>query len=182
MDTYCDPTVLEYLLQNDRLLAGKNVDGFIPGEGAAFLLLARQPAPLYPGAARPVSLSEVGLASEPGHRGSAEPYRGDGLAQACASALARAAAPKIQTLFSSMNGEHFFIKEHGVAMIRNSEYLADNLKVEHPADSFGDLGAAFGPVAIGLTAVHVLNGKLRPPCLVCCSSDKDARAAVVVQC
>ena len=73
------------------------------------------------------------------------------------------------------------IKEHGVAMIRNSEYLAENLKVEHPADCFGDLGAAFGPVAIGLTAFYQTTGKARTPCLICCSSDKDARAAIVVQ-
>lgn len=180
VDTYYDAGILEHLLQNERLLVGKNTDGFIPGEGAAFLLLTRQPVSL-PGATQQVSLSEPGLASEPGHRGSPQPYRGDGLAQACSVALAQAAAPKVHTLYSSMNGEHLFIKEHGVAMIRNSEYLSEHLKVEHPADCFGDLGAAFGPVAIGLTAFYQTHGKARTPCLICCSSDKDARAAIVVQ-
>ena len=181
VDSFYDGAILKLLLRQQRLLAGDNMDGFIPGEGATFMLLAKQPVPLRADARLVVRLYEPGQASEPGHRASAEIYRGDGLATACAAALANAPEAKIQVLYSSMNGEHFFAKEHGVAMIRHSECLADNLKIEHPADAFGDLGAAFGPTAIGIISVNLLNGRTRAPCMVCCSADKDARSACVIE-
>lgn len=180
VDTYHDSDILEYLLRNERLLAGENMNGFIPGEGAAFILLTRHNVALQQNNHKTVGLYEAGLDMEKGYRGSAEVYRGDGLAGAFSAALANAHAGKIKTLCSSMNGEHFFAKEHGVALIRNSEHLEENMKVEHPADCFGDLGAAFGPVAVGMSAVNLLNQNTASPCMVCCSSDKESRGAVVL--
>jgi len=181
VDTFCDGAVLETLMQDERLLVGKNKDGFIPGEGAAFLLLAKQPIPLHKNSNKIVCFYEAALGSEAGHRASTEPYRGDGLAAVLAAALDNAQTSKIKTLYSSMNGEHFFAKELGVAVIRNSESLDEKMKTEHPADCFGDVGAAFGPVIAGITAINLVNNKIGAPCVVCCSSDKDARSAVVMQ-
>lgn len=181
VDSFYDSALLKLLMDQERLLVGDNMDGFIPGEGAAFLLLAKQPTPMPPNTRRAIQLYEPGQASEPGHRASQEIYRGDGLTTACATALANAPQGKIQILYSSMNGEHFFAKEHGVALIRHRESLADDLKIEHPADGLGDLGAAFGPTAIGLTAVNLLNDKIPSPCLIYCSADRDARSAIVVR-
>ena len=180
VDTFYDGAVVQTLQKDERLLAGGNMDGFIPGEGAAFILLCKHKVPLHKNTDKIVCLYEAGLGNEPGHRASKEPYRGDGLASTVATALANAKTAKIKTLYSSMNGEHFFAKEHGVAMIRNSEFLEEHIKIEHPADCFGDLGAAFGPVAVGIIATHLLNNKIGSPCIVCCSSDKESRGAVVM--
>jgi len=180
VDTYYDNATLVKLVVEKRLLAGQNRDGFIPGEGAGFMLLAKHPLPLYKDSNKTVCLYEPGLGSEVGHRTSEQPYRGEGLAGVLAAALDNAQMGKIQTLYSSMNGEHFFAKELGVAVIRNSESLDKKMKTEHPADCFGDLGAAFGPVIVGITAINVVNNKIAAPCAVCCSSDRDQRSAVVM--
>ena len=181
VDTFYDGAMVQLLHKDDRLLAGGNMDGFIPGEGAGFVLLSRHPVPVNAQGDKTVCVYEPGSGSERGHRGSPEPYRGDGLADALRIALDNAQTPKIKTLYSSMNGEHFFAKEHGVAMVRNRERLEENLKVEHPADCLGDLGAAFAPVILGIAANDIPNRKLATPCAVCCSSDREPRSAVVVQ-
>lgn len=180
VDTFYDGRLLQELLKEDRLLVGGNMDGFIPGEGAAFILLSKRKTPLYKDTNKIVCVYEPGLANEPGHRGSKEPYRGDGLASAVAIALGNAQTSKIKTLYSSMNGESFFAKEHGVAMVRNGGSLEDNIRIEHPADCFGDLGAAAGPVMTGLGARYLVDNTVAAPCIICCSSDKAPRAAMVV--
>ena len=180
VDTFYDGRLLQLLLKERRLLVGGNMDGFVPGEGAAFILLSRHEAALSQMGKRAVCLYEPGVGAEAGHRASKEPYRGDGLAATVAHALDNAAVGKIKIWYSSMNGEHFWAKENGVAMVRNSDRLEEGIKIEHPADCFGDLGAAFGPVAIGVIAANIEKNKIMPPCLVCCSSDLAPRSAVVV--
>lgn len=180
VDTFYDGRMLQILLEEDRLLTGGNMDGFIPGEGAAFILLSKQKLPLFKDSNKFVGIYEPGLANETGYRGSQEPYRGDGLASAVSTALDNAKTDKIKTLYSSMNGESFFAKEHGIALIRNSDLLEENIKIEHPADCFGDLGAAAGPVMTGLSSIYISNNKVAVPCIICCSSDKAPRAAMVL--
>lgn len=182
VDTFYDGQLLQQLLANERLLVGGNMDGFIPGEAAAFILLSKTVAPAHKQTRKSISIYEPGLASEPGHRGSTAPYRGDGLATAVTSALNNAGnLPKVKVLYSSMNGESFFAKEHGVALIRNGERIDENIKIQHPADCFGDLGAAFGPVVTGISALNMWNNHIPSPCMICCSSDKDPRAAMILQ-
>jgi 3-oxoacyl-[acyl-carrier-protein] synthase-1 len=180
VDTFYDGRLVQKLFEDKRLLVAGNMDGFIPGEGAAFLLLSREETPLIPHADKTVYLYEPGTASEPGHLASTQPYRGEGLASAVTAALDNAPTGKIRTLYSSMNGEHFFAKEHGVALMRNNARLEENMKIEHPADCLGDLGAAFGPVAMGIAAAQLLDGRAASPCVVCCSSDGEPRAAAVM--
>lgn len=127
------------------------------------------------------TLARPGWANEPGHRYSPEPYRGDGLAQAWAQALEPLPGAMIRTVYSSMNGEHFWAKEHGVAMTRCHHRLDDKVVHEHPGDCVGDLGAAVGPVMIGLAALGLREGKTRGPVLVYGSSDLAHRAAVCLQ-
>src|SRR5256885_16259929 len=82
VDTYRDLYVLGTLDMEKRVKSGANLDGFIPGEGAAFLLLADRGAASGAGLTAWGTLSVVAQAMEPGHLYSEEPYRGDGLAQA----------------------------------------------------------------------------------------------------
>lgn len=178
VDSFYDKEVLNFLLSKERLLCGEVMDGFIPGEGAAFLLLTNQPTASL--SSKFPIVFEPGQGTEKGHRYSQITYTGDGLATAVSTAIENAAIPKIKTLYSSMNGESFFAKEHGVAMIRNSDAFDENIKIEHPADCYGDLGAATGAVMLGIAASNIQSGKIMSPCLVCCSSDREHRSAVVI--
>lgn len=167
---------LEYLDKANRLLAEGVADGFAPGEGASFILLASPQACEKYSLTPKLLLGRPGLSSEAGHRYSEAPYRGDGLSQACRQALAYA-TPNVtySRIYSSLNGESFGAKELGVAQIRNHPYFNDDLVVHHPADCFGDIGAATAPMLFGLIAN---NEKI--PSVVCCSADGPLRGAVCV--
>lgn len=175
VDTYRDPFLLGVLDSRDRILSESTSDGFAPGEAAGFLLLvSERVVNKLPGQPK-THLYAPGLAIESGHRYSQEPYRGDGLASAFRGALDHANGSPIDAIYASVNGESFWVKELGVASIRNKASLRENVETEHPADCVGDIGAAFGPVLIGLMAKQRAGNYLG-----CCSSDQQARAAIVV--
>lgn len=176
IDTYLDHVLLGSLDREDRILAENSSDGFAPGEAAGFLMLVSENvAQSFPEKIK-AQLFMPGLASEQGHRYSEHPYRGDGLSAAFQKAIAQADGTPIHTIYSSLNGESFGVKEYGVALIRNKAAFTENVVVEHPADCFGDIGAAFAPVMIGMLAEH---GK--GSFLVYCSSDCAPRGSVVVK-
>ena len=186
VDTYLDLYLLGTLDMADRVLANGVMDGFCPGEGAGFLLLCSERAKQTRGGATLAKIHPPGIASEPGHRYSEQPYKGDGLAQAVSSAIAHAQAQAemnlgpIRTVFASLNGENFGAKEWGVALMRNQSAFDEAFQLEHPAEYFGDTGAAVGPIIIGLAAMGMSKAHLASPALVWCSSEFEQRGAVCV--
>jgi 3-oxoacyl-[acyl-carrier-protein] synthase-1 len=181
VDSYLALDLLARLDGEGRLPTGVITDGFIPGEGAAFLLLAR------PGEARRLGLEPlavlagVGLAEERGHRYSPEPYLGEGLAAAFTRLFkGREALPPIRCVYAGLNGESFWAKEWGVAWLRNSKRFVEALQLEHPVQNFGDPGAALGPLLVGLAAIGLHRGHQEGPCLVWCSSDGEERGAALL--
>ncbi|MCF6324607.1 MAG: hypothetical protein L3J89_09840 [Gammaproteobacteria bacterium] len=180
VDTFYDKPVLDALDNADRLLCGTAMDGFVPGEGAGFLLLTRSSALAARYDNRIVFLCEPGKGTEPGHLMSEQPYRGEGLDQAFKQTLQNYTGQGIATIYSSMNGEHYWAKECGVALLRNKAHFQDPITVEHSADCYGDLGAATGIVLAGIITEKVRNGRSLTPSLIYCSSDREQRAAVVI--
>jgi 3-oxoacyl-[acyl-carrier-protein] synthase-1 len=179
VDTYLDLYLLGTLDFQDRVAAERITDGFIPGEGAGFLLITSKNAMQNTGAEPVISISQPGVASESGHRYSDQPYRGDGLAKAFTIAIEKNNA-LIKTIMVSLNGESFGAKEYGVATLRNSPDLDPDFQTEHPADCFGDIGAAFAPALIGLAAIGLQKGYINGPVLSYCSSEGEHRGAVCV--
>jgi 3-oxoacyl-[acyl-carrier-protein] synthase I len=181
IDSYRDLYVLGTLDLEQRVKSEANWDGFIPGEGASFLLLASARAAAMRGLRPLASLSGVAMGTEAGHLYSTEPYRGDGLAGVIRQLFAQAApdAP-VSEVFSSMNGESHWAKEWGVGMTRNRAMLDPSHRLHHPAESLGDTGAACGPLMVGLAALGIAGQYRRSPALVYGSSDHGARAALVV--
>lgn len=181
IDTYRDLYVLGTLDMEGRLKSAANLDGFIPGEGAAFLLLCSGQAAAGAGLTPLAAVSLATEAIEIGHLYSEEPYRGEGLAVCFQSLIASGSANgAIQEVFSSMNGESHWSKEWGVAFMRNSGAFGSEHGMHHPADCFGDTGAACGPVMVGLAALGITEGYRLSPCLVYGSSDRGQRAALSV--
>ncbi|WP_196137596.1 hypothetical protein [Aliikangiella sp. G2MR2-5] len=176
VDTFSNPGILSRLDSENRVLALGVSDGFAPGEGAGFLLLCKQ----YDISYLPVALSLPGIAKEAGHLyAEDEPYMGEGLAKAFEKALIPVNDSKVERIYSSMNGENFFVKELGVASIRNAEKFSQSYEVIHPADCYGDIGAATGAVLLGVSALDAIKSlKTGNQHLVYCSSDLEKRAAV----
>lgn len=179
-DSHLDGGRLHRLDEQRRLLAPGSADGFAPGEGGAFILLTRHPERALCRHGQIVALSPPGIANEPGHLFSDEPYRGEGLDQAFKKALKGYTGGAIRTVYTSMNGEHHWAKEYGVAMIRNAPHFHEKVKTEHPADCYGDLGAATGSALIGLAAEQLFEQK-GAACLVYGASDNGWRAATLME-
>lgn len=174
IDTCHDLYHLGTLDMDDRVLATNIMDGFVPGEAAGFILLMSEKAAGKMGNTNLPTVYQPGIGCENGHRYSQETYTGDGLAEAFQLALINASTKPITSVYASLNGENFGAKEYGVAIVRNQIHFKDDLEIVHPADCFGDIGAAFGPVLIGLNGTHDNR-------LIYCSSEGQYRAAVNVQ-
>jgi 3-oxoacyl-[acyl-carrier-protein] synthase-1 len=180
-ESYRDPVVLTRLDAQKRVKSAENLDAFIPGEGAGFLVLVSDAAAEAWGLQPLASISSAGQGFEAGHLESEAPYRGDGLAAAIGD-LVRHSMPRapFRVVYSSMNGESYWAKEWGVGALRHGAVLAPNLAIHHPADCFGDTGAAFAALASGLAAMGINDQYRQPPCLVYASSDDGPRGAIAI--
>ena len=172
VDSYLDFMQLALLDQQQRLLSAATMDGFVPGEGAAFFILSR-------GQNNKVILGPPGQALEPGHIYSQETCLGDGLSSAIRTALNGIKQP-VKTIFSSFNGEHANGKEWGIALSRNSQEIAEDFAMVHPADGYGDLGAATVPTLMILAYLDLLREHYASPLLIWSASDFAERGAIMM--
>lgn len=181
VDSLVDLFVLATLDQAGRIRNTDTSDGFSPSEGAAFLLLASAETAQAHGLAPLALLRGAAHALEPGHLYAQEPYLGEGLAAAVAQLLAESPpAEPINTVYCSFNGERYWAREFGVARTRQAAAFAPGQAMEHPAECFGDLGAACGPTLAALAAHGLQHGYRGAPCLVYASSDRGERAAALL--
>ncbi len=181
VDTYMDVRLLTTLDAEQRLHSGGLSDGFIPGEGAAFLWLGPPGEGRRQGQTPLACITSVGLGHEEGHCYSDKSYRGDGLAQAFRELFQRWPGHKIRSVYAGFNGENFWSKEWGVAYLRHAHSFTESFRMEHPVEYTGDPGTALGPMMVTLAAVGLQRGYREGPCLVWCSSDLEQRAAVIVE-
>ncbi len=184
VDSYLDFSYLTALDTEGRLKSGAISDGFVPGEGAAFVLIAAEGTAQRQGRRAMAVIKGVGKGREPGHRYSQEPHRGEGLASAL-RALFDSVPPgdpcrRIGCVYAGLNGENFWAKEWGVASIRSADRLAETVRMEHPADCMGDPGAAYGAILLALAANDIDRGRCATPCLVWAASDRDERGAALL--
>jgi 3-oxoacyl-[acyl-carrier-protein] synthase-1 len=181
VDTYRDLWILGTLDQKERVKSEANLDGFIPGEGAAFVVVSTAETAARYGLTALGRISPVASGFEAGHLESTEPYRGDGLAATIGQLVrAGAIAEPISEVYSSMNGESHWAKEWGVSYLRHRAFFDPGHGMHHPADCYGDLGAAAGPTMLVLAALGARDRYRRSPTLVYGSSDRGPRAAIVV--
>ena len=178
VDTFLDLRLLATLGAEGRVLGPRVMDGFIPGEGAAFLLVE--------GGGKPASGAAVihGAASttDPGHRYGTEPARGEGLAEALQllrDGVSASIGPVAST-FAGFNGENFDAKLWGVARLRHNDLFSADMTLEHPASCFGDTGAASGAILTVLAAFAISAGQRQGPALVWAASDLGERGCTLV--
>jgi 3-oxoacyl-[acyl-carrier-protein] synthase I len=175
LDSYHDPYVLGTLRAADRILTEESMDGLIPGEGAAFLLLTSGETVQRHQWKVSAMVEAVSLGAEPGHLGSEEPCTGQGSTEAIGGAVAD--GEPIRSVYVSFNGENFWAKEWSVGFLRHAKYFAENYTFHHPADCYGDPGAAAGPLLAALAALELDTLVDRAPALIWCASDGELRAA-----
>jgi 3-oxoacyl-[acyl-carrier-protein] synthase-1 len=182
VDSYLDAATLERLDEAGRLHSDQNRDGFIPGEGAAFCLLTSLDT-----AAR-LRLEPFAIVLTPASTTEPFPFTSDGvctgqgLTEALRAALAAADNAKADWTLCDMNGESFRAAEWIYAYLRTGRQHADPLELWHPADCYGDIGAASGAVLTTLAiAAWRRNYARGNRALVWTSSDGHERSAVVLE-
>lgn len=178
VDTFLDLRLLATLEAEQRILGSRVMDGFIPGEGAAFIVLASKPL----ADVTPVFVQAAVSVSDPGHRYGTEPARGEGLALAIEQLRKKLANPNapIATTFAGFNGESFDAKLWGVARLRHSNWFTPDMVMQHPADCYGDAGAATGAILLALAAEALKKAQRNGPALVWAASDYESRACAVL--
>jgi 3-oxoacyl-[acyl-carrier-protein] synthase-1 len=139
VDSYRDLYALGKLDSAGRVKSADNLDGFVPGEASAFLLLAGMQDALGAGLFPFAAISPVAEGVEPGHIGSEVPYRGDGLAGTISQLVQSGAVTgSITEVYSSMNGESHWAKEWGVTFSRNHAAFKEDHGMHHiPARQAG---------------------------------------------
>ena len=186
VDSYLAQDTLEWLDDNEQLHSDGNIYGFSPGEAAGFLLLTTTETARRLHLTPRLSLVAVGSGIEKNLIKTEDICLGEGLAAAMLAAaepLSGAAhdALRIDRVICDMNGERYRGNEYGFAILRARGMFKDPAAFEAPADCWGDVGAASGPLYIGLVAQAHERGHDRGPLsLVWASSEGGRRAAAIV--
>lgn len=140
VDSPLDIDYLHWLDSADRLKHRDNPFGVVPGEGAAFVLLRRDERRTSMPTTPHVVLRAIGMAAEMMPWYADRATRGDGLTAAIAECLP--ADVQVDNCYGDLTGETWRSAEWDFAFLRNGRRFAHPLDISHPADIWGDTGAA----------------------------------------
>lgn len=183
IESYMQPDTLERYDEAGRLLGSKRGPGFIPGEGAAFCLVA--PKAIAEELQLPVlgRLVAVAAANDADAANPMAVRHGWGLSRAFSQAFRHldSIGGTVDYMICDLNGESDRADKFAYTIVRHSDRFHDPMQFKTPAECVGDLGAASGPLFVALAA-HA--GIKRPQdgdnCLVFASSDQGQHAAALI--
>lgn len=161
VESYKEIETLHWLESWWRLKRDYQPNGFIPGEGAAFLLICSRNFAADSGLAPLATVEALGSGHEPKPWYSGEATMGEGLTDALQQIFPESerADPRALVTYCDMNGESWRADEWGYAYLRTAGNYGSPLNIVHPADCWGDVGAASGPLLAGLACLELLNGE-----------------------
>jgi 3-oxoacyl-[acyl-carrier-protein] synthase-1 len=184
VDSYFDPDTMEWLDANRQLVGTTSRSGFVPGEGAAMCLLMSEPVwarVRIPSLGRMVSAA---IGNEAHLIKTRETCLGEGLTAAVREALAilQPQRDRVNNIFCDMNGEGYRGEEWGFVCLKLSALFDDPTAYCSPAENWGDVGAASGPLFAMLACqAHALGYASGPRTLVWASSEGGQRGAVCLE-
>ena len=186
IDTLLDSQRLSDFLIANKVKTMDNPTGLVPGEAACFILLERLSSTKHRENIPEVVLQQPSLVIAPDKDDDSEQIpTGCVLCEAMVGALdnAQATATDKGTIYCDMNGEDFKAADFGGALVRaSSHYLLSDWKLEIPALSFGETGAASGMIAICLAFQAFSRGYLfGDKALVVMSSEQGHSGAIVLR-
>lgn len=176
VDSYLTKDRLEVLDAAYRIRSDRNVDGFLPGEGASAVVI--EPRSRAEARRAPVLLTAtaLGLGAEPRTASGDRQSSGAGLCDALRGALEGSGGA--EWVICDLNGESYRSFEWGVAMARLTDKLGGLRRLTHPADCAGDIGAATGGVLMACAAMAFQRGYApAEEATLFCASDGGERAA-----
>ncbi|WP_423600875.1 beta-ketoacyl synthase N-terminal-like domain-containing protein [Roseateles sp. MS654] len=184
VDSFLHEATLNSLIKQRRLLVPGHLDGFLPGEGAAAVLV-RAADVLSSGPEAGMVVRGLTFAQEEAPIGSGRPFRGEGLTAAVAGVLNQTglAMDDIAWRITDVSGEHFSFKEAMLAALRLDRAKRDSpLDLWHPIEFTGHLGAALTPLVLAWARHAFELGYAPGPCALChVGNDTGGRAAFIVE-
>jgi 3-oxoacyl-[acyl-carrier-protein] synthase-1 len=179
VDSLVEPETLEFFHSKRRLKTDDHIDGFIPGEAAACILI-ESASTARSRAARPLAaLEAVALGQEPITIWSDQPSPATGLSDAVRGTLAQLGDARVPLVVSDLNGESYRAKEFGITAARALSAASGKWSLWHTADCIGDTGAASFAVSLCVAARALAKGVLQADrALILGSSDDGLRSVV----
>lgn len=169
------PGWLEELDEDYRIKSERNIDGYTPGEAAAFLLLEQ--ANNTQAENRNLCLIDR-IASEKNLDTSIP--KGSVLVELIRKILKDTTKPPV--IFCDLNGESKRMQEWGYVKTTLGDKLGNPVLIEHPANIIGDTGAASGAVLI-IMSIYFLQKKYEKQgaAIIFTASDNDERSVIFLR-
>jgi 3-oxoacyl-[acyl-carrier-protein] synthase-1 len=181
VDSDCDPNSLLRLARRKALLGKDNQQGRIPGEGAAFVLLARPEVPRQI-RARPLAwLGGLRTGTEPRHLLQSRSTMGEGLTRLFGEL--RAAHPdwRADAVYSSQPGTNHWGREFKLAALRNASLLPEPMRYTSLHGELGDCGSASAPMQLAFALLRFARGDALRRVLIYGESDDGALGACLLE-
>jgi 3-oxoacyl-[acyl-carrier-protein] synthase-1 len=161
VDSYVDIDTLHWIEAQGRLRGEEKPFGVIPGEGAGFALLASARF-LERHALRSfgeiVRLAE-GVEENPWY--TQRPSTAEALSRAIFGVIGPTSSEpqRADVTYADLNGEAWRAEEWSLAYVRTGPWQGHPLDLRHPADCWGDVGAATGPLLVGMACLDFHQGR-----------------------
>ncbi len=183
VESFLRQVIADHYMEERRLLTADNSNGFVPGEAACTVLVAK------PGRSGKDELTIIGwgTGTESGTIQNDAPLTGFGLTAALRNALKVAGIEWKDTDYwlNDQNGEAYKFKESTVAQIRlerRAVPAAIPFLPWHPIEFIGEIGTAIGPHLLGLALyAHRKAFAPGPRALLHVTEDNGDRAALVLE-
>jgi 3-oxoacyl-[acyl-carrier-protein] synthase-1 len=176
VDNLIAPKRLRRLARAGAVVDGINSDGFVPGEGAAALLLAA-----HADKATKAIIAGVGAARDPGlAKGDAATGQAIGQALEQALADARLKPAQLSAAVHDLSGQYALFEELALAAARPPLASLPALKMIQPAIATGELGAASGVLSLAAAAFFLERGVAREAAAALFTSAGPARGAAIL--
>lgn len=181
VESHFHPDTMEWLDANRRLSSARSRSGFVPGEAAGFCLLAGADACRNMRVAGLAAVLVVSLGHEPKIL-ERDVLLGEGLTRTVRAAVQGLGAPgrRIDHIICDINGERHRGEEWGFVCLRLAQWFDDVASYQAPAASWGDVGAASGPLFIALACQASLRRYAKGPLTMVWTSSQGGTRAVLV--
>jgi 3-oxoacyl-[acyl-carrier-protein] synthase-1 len=183
VDSYLHRETLEWLDSLDQLHSKDTIWGFCPGEGAGFCLLSSEKLARHLNLTSVVHLLSASQAAEPNRIKTETICIGEGLSETFKKTLSVLPEDsRVSYTICDMNGEPYRANEFGFAMLRSARKFAEEADFQTPADCWGDVGAASGPLFAILASYSAAKGySERAYTFLWASSENGLRASALLK-
>lgn len=175
IESYLHMPWLQDFDEKYRIRSVRNRDGYIPGEGAAFVCVSKEPS----GHRNRNGIVQLGCGRHASYSGPlTDLYTGKVLTD-----LLRSDQGQFDTrssVFCDLNGESPRMKEWAYTTQRLREMFTDATPIVMPVISTGDLGAASSVMLLGTAIQHLQGNATETQSLVWTAGDNGQRSSVLL--